>query len=124
LPCSLVVRDPIACTAEREIACVADLPQNASAFILQGNKQTLLASSLEIADECARHRGENHTAMLFNCISRAMFLEDDFKTEIRNIQNQLDRPLIGALSIGEIAPHAHDGIVIHNKSTVLGLVPS
>lgn len=120
---TLVVRDPIACTDAREILCVADIPKQATAYILHGNKRTLLSASLEAADECARHRGRRHTPMLFNCISRAMFLEDDFHKEIRNIQNQLDHPLIGTLSIGEIAPHARGGIVIHNKSTIIGLVP-
>ena len=121
---TVVVRDPIACTDSRDIICVADLPKQSTAYILHGNKRTLLASSLEVADECARHRGERHSPMLFNCISRAMFLEDEFHKEIRNIQNQLAHPLTGTLSIGEIATRAGGGIVIHNKSTVIGLVPA
>jgi len=51
-----------------------------------------------------------------------MFLEDKFSEELNNIQKTLRFPLEGALSIGEIATKRNGEIVIHNKSTVLGLV--
>ena len=121
---SLVVRDPISCTDEGEIVCVADIPSNRDVYILHGDKKTLLTASLAIAKDCAGQGGETHTPMLFNCISRAMFLEDDFQIEIENIQSRLASPLYGTLSIGEIAPHAGKGIEIHNKSTIIGIVPT
>lgn len=120
---SMVVRDPIACTEDGEIVCVADIPGNREVYVLQGDKRTLLTASLAIAKDCAGQGGETHTPMLFNCISRAMFLEDDFRIEMENIQSRLNAPLYGTLSIGEIAPHSEQGIVIHNKSTILGIVP-
>ncbi len=61
--------------------------------------------------------------MLFNCISRAMFLEDAFQIEIENIQSRLMSPLYGTLSIGEIGLRSGKGIEIHNKSTIIGIVP-
>lgn len=119
---SIVVRDPISCTDDGEIVCVADIPESHNAYILRGDKKTLLTASLTIAKDCAGQGSESHTPMLFNCISRAMFLEEDFKIEMENIQSRLNAPLHGTLSIGEIAPHPEKGIVIHNKSTILGIV--
>jgi hypothetical protein len=119
---SIVVRDPISCTDEGEIVCVADIPENRDVYILRGDRKTLLTASLAIAKDCAGQGSETHTPMLFSCISRAMFLEDDFQIEMENIQSRLKAPLYGTLSIGEIAPHTENGIVIHNKSTILGIV--
>ena len=51
-----------------------------------------------------------------------MFLEDNFVIELANIQNRMNCIVEGALSIGEIASKKDGSIVIHNKSTVLGLV--
>lgn len=121
---SIVVRDPIACNDEGEIVCVADIPNNRDVYILQGDKKTLLTASLAIAKDCAGQGDETHTPMLFNCISRAMFLEDDFRIEMENIQSRLMSPLHGTLSIGEIASHSEKGIEIHNKSTIIGIVPT
>lgn len=59
---------------------------------------------------------------LSDCISRAMFLEERFEEELQNIQAKMKYPVEGALSFGEIASKRNGELVIHNKSTVLGLL--
>lgn len=117
----LIVRDPVALNAYNEIVCVADVPKGSEAYILKGDINTLLSSSMQIAEYCAENAPEKYTPLLFDCISRAMFMEERFEEELRNIQSKLKYTVEGALSIGEIASKNNGGIVIHNKSTVLGL---
>ncbi|QGG46459.1 FIST signal transduction protein [Heliorestis convoluta] len=119
---SYIVRDPISVDNNEDILCVANLPQGYNLYVLHGNKDTLLGSSQLIATYCSYKAPEKYRPLLFDCISRAMFLEDDFEKELRNIQEKLKYQVEGALSIGEIASAKSGEIVIHNKSTIIGLV--
>lgn len=118
----LIVRDPIAINDDLDIICIADIPQDCNLFILSGNTRTVLESSLTIADECSKTAPKRYKTLLFDCISRAMFLEENFLIELANIQNRMNCTVEGALSIGEISSKVDGSIVIHNKSTILGLV--
>lgn len=117
-----IVRDPIALNENKEIVCVADVPKNSDLYVLKGNIDTLLSSSLEIAKYCAAKAPDKYMPLLFDCISRAMFMEERFSEELSNIQNKLDFKVEGALSIGEIASANNGKLIIHNKSTILGLL--
>lgn len=118
----LIVRDPIDLTEYDEIVCVADVPENSIVYVLKGDKSTLFQSSIEVVEECVKNVPKKYKPYLFDCISRAMFLQDHFKSELMNIQEKLQYQLEGALSIGEIASLKNGMIEIHNKSTVLGLI--
>jgi hypothetical protein len=118
----LVVRDPIALNENYEIVCVADIPENSEVYILQGDINSLLSSSLQIAEQCAANAPENYKPFLFDCISRAMFMEDRFEEELHNIQSKLKTVVEGTLSIGEISSGTNGGIQIHNKSTIIGIL--
>jgi hypothetical protein len=118
----LVVRDPISVNDNFDIVCVADIPKDSNLFILNGNAKSLLESSLTIAEKCSKVTHKKYKPLLFDCISRAMFLEDNFMIELANIQNRMNCMVEGALSIGEISSKIDGSIVIHNKSTVLGIL--
>lgn len=118
----LVVRDPISVNDDSDIVCVADIPKNSNLFILSGNSRTLLESSLTIADRCSKIAPKKYKSLLFDCISRGMFLEGNFAIELANIQNRMNCTVEGVLSIGEIASKSDGSIVIQTKSTVLGLI--
>ena len=118
----VIVRDPIAINDNLDIICIADIPKECNLFVLSGNAKTLLESSLTIADKCSKMAPKKYKPLLFDCISRAMFLEENFLIELANIQNRMNCTVEGALSIGEIASKIDGSIVIHNKSTILGLV--
>ena len=118
----VIVRDPIAVNDDLDIICIADIPKDCNLFVLTGNSKTLLEASLTIADKCNKIAPKKYQPLLFDCISRAMFLEENFVIELANIQNRMNCIVEGALSIGEIASKKDGSIVIHNKSTVLGLI--
>ena len=119
---TLVVRDPITVNENDEIVCVADIPMGSNLFVLKGNVDSLLVASLQIAEYCSENAPTNYTPYLFNCISRAMFMEERFEEELANIQKKLKYQVQGALSIGEIASKRNGELVIHNKSTILALI--
>lgn len=119
---SIIVRDPIGLNENYEIICVADIPVNSQVYVLKGDVDSLLSSSLEITEYCTERAPASYIPFLFNCISRAMFMEDKFEEELSNIQDKLKPIVQGALSIGEIASKRNGDIIIHNKSTVLGLI--
>lgn len=73
-----VVRDLICVNEDNEIVCVADIPKGSDIYILKGNLVSLLESSIKIAEYCAKHAPAKHTPLLFDCISRAMFMERQF----------------------------------------------
>lgn len=118
----LIVRDPISVNDDYEITCVADIPYDAQLYVLKGDANSLLSSSLEIVKKCSANAPDKYIPLLFDCISRAMFLEEKFNEELENIQNNLQYPVEGALSIGEISSNKNGELIIHNKSTILGLL--
>ena len=50
-------------------------------------------------------------------------MEEKFEIELENIQKKMRFNVLGALSIGEISSQDNGELIIHNKSTILGLVP-
>ncbi len=119
---SLVVRDPVAVNDEDEIICVAGIPEGSEVYILKGDVDTLLKSSLKITETCREKAPAKYLPLLFNCISRAVFLGKYFTDELDNIQANLNYGVEGALSIGEIASRENGELIIHNKSTVLAII--
>lgn len=119
---SLVVRDPIAVNDDDEIICVAGIPEGSEVYILKGDIDTLLKSSKQITEACRDKAPTKYLPLLFDCISRAMYLGKHFSEELDNIQANLNYGIEGALSIGELACGKKGELVIHNKSTVLAIM--
>lgn len=117
-----IVRDPIEIIDQDEILCVAGINQNSNIYLLHGNVDTLLNSSLDVAKACKTNQMDNYMVLLFDCITRATYLGTSFKTEVANIQEIMDVPVYGALSIGEVSSLSNGELKIHNKSTVLGVI--
>ena len=119
----LIVRDPISVNEQGDITCIADIPKDSSLYILHGDMDSLLLSSLNIATQCSLNLStDTYEPLLFDCISRAMFMDDQFTRELYNIQSNLDCPITGCLCIGEITSQSNGEPIIHNKSTVLCLL--
>ena len=67
---------------------------------------------------------KNHSVILFDCISRAIYLGDDFADELKEIKRNIkpNKNLFGALTLGEIANNGNEYIIFYNKSCVIGLL--
>lgn len=119
----VIVRDPIMVNDQGDLICVGEVPQNASLAILKGDKHTLIHAAGEAALACLRS-GQNERShyLVFDCISRVLFLEDDFNKELQAVKKGLGNPeqLSGALTLGEISSYGDGYIEFFNKTIVVG----
>jgi hypothetical protein len=116
----ILVRDPIH-MRDNELVCIGKIHENSVVYLLKGDPQTLVAAAGETARSLSGMQQTHDPVMLFDCISRAMFLGDDFYKELDSIGNNLFRndAFFGALTVGEICSDTHGHVRFLNKSTVL-----
>jgi hypothetical protein len=121
-----IVRDPIQVTEEGELICVGEVPENAVLNILKGEKPSLIASAGQAMKDCFITGSKDiKYCMIMDCISRVLFLEEDFKEELMSISKEirLNGSFIvpeGALTLGEIASRKHGILEFFNKTIVVG----
>ncbi|HET9033394.1 MAG TPA: FIST C-terminal domain-containing protein [Dokdonella sp.] len=125
-----LVRDPIK-QSEAALICVGDVPENATIHLLKGDASALIAAAGGAAEAALAMRRsrlkEDHLtprmAMIFDCISRRLFLDDRFAEELGAIDAALPDLdcVVGVLSIGEIASSRRGMIELMNKSILIGL---
>ncbi|MEB4590407.1 FIST N-terminal domain-containing protein [Candidatus Thiothrix sp. Deng01] len=118
----VVVRDPLLHVGEC-LVCVGEVPANHMIYILKGEDENLLEASRQCALDTARAHSAS-LALLFDCISRTLFLQGRFSEEIHNIHSRLPEgvPLVGVLSLGEIADAGNACLEFFNKTIVLGVL--
>jgi len=119
-----VVRDPFMVLEDGSLKCVGEVPEGSFVHILTGDETSLIKAAnnaLErgIKDFCPEDKEK--TVLFMDCISRVLFLEDKFKEEIEAVFRE-DMPLIGALTIGEIANSGKDYLEFYNKTSVIGVL--
>lgn len=119
-----LVRDPIAVLQDGVIQCVGEIPEGSFVHILTGSSATLIdAAQNAMQKACEQYPGNNDKkpALFIDCISRVLYLEDNFKKELKAVQRP-DAPLVGALTIGEIGCSGQDYLEFYNKTSVLGII--
>lgn len=123
----MVVRDPISIIEGDKIVCVGAIPLNSFVYILNGNAKTLIdgaSKAKQLATEAYKSsRNKELTdqgvTLFIDCISRALFLEDDYKFELEAIG---DKNVYGALTLGEIANTGKAYLELYNKTAVIGIL--
>lgn len=119
----VVVRDPIVLTEEGTLVCVGEIPQSSFVHILHGNTDGLIAAAglaKQLSSEAlAAGAGAGELRIFIDCISRVLFLRDEFDRELAVVNDET--PLIGALTLGEIANAGEDFLEFYNKTSVVGL---
>jgi hypothetical protein len=120
--CEDVVRDPIAVNEKGELICVGEVPENTALYILHGEKESLLSAAGQAARDCLKRKRKEITCCLVaDCVSRKLFLGNEFQKELEMVRNII-HPCIphGILSIGEIASHGEAYLEFFNKTIVVG----
>ncbi len=123
-----VVRDPISVNDSGHLICVGVVPDNTALDLLQGIPQNLIDSAGQAAKD-AIEKVSTKTILdcfVIDCISRVLFLEDDFSKELQSFQSQLiekgqDINVEGVLSLGEIASDETGSVQFYNKTFVAGI---
>jgi hypothetical protein len=118
----MLVRDPITRDGD-SLVCVGKIPEHTMLYILQGQAQGLIAASVNaVSDVLTKHQlsSEFGDALIFDCISRKLFLQEEFSAELRGISELFPTPQqsMGALVLGEIATGLSGSINFHNKTAV------
>jgi len=122
----LLVRDPLKVIND-SLICVGEVPQNSTFYLLKGLNTNLIRASGEAALESKQKKKtsslntEPCSALMFDCISRQLFLEADYPLALESVISNLDPNtlLFGALTLGEIANSTHGPIELLNKTTVV-----
>ena len=120
----VIVRDPIAANPDGSMTIVSSVKAMDTLYIMKGDPQELIAASSKLAQETFASVSSRQ-AILFDCISRVLFLEDEYQLEISGVMAQARDPeltVFGITSIGEITNVGLDAIKILNKTTLLGVV--
>lgn len=122
LGAEVVVRDPLM-TQGDSLVCVGEVPQGAHVHILNGNPASLVAAaqSAKTRAQDALAGGRAEMRLFVDCISRVLFLEDGFQQELDVVADDA-LPMVGVLSIGEIANSGRDFLEFYNKTAVVGLI--
>jgi hypothetical protein len=116
---NLLVRDPIL-VHNNHLQCVGNVPINSMVYLLQGNTETLISSAEQAAVKLFSADKSLSTTIVFDCISRLLYMEDEFNKELNIIAKNCPTPaLFGVLSLGEIANSQSGAIRLLNKSTVI-----
>jgi len=111
----LVVRDPIT-TDGKSLICVGSVPNNSFIYILKGESKKLIEAASLASVEAKME--QEHFTLFIDCISRVLFLEEDFPKEIEAIRKD-EKILIGALTLGEIANNQSHYLEFYNKTSVV-----
>eukprot|EP01029_Cantina_marsupialis_P012729 TRINITY_DN2810_c0_g2_i1.p1 TRINITY_DN2810_c0_g2~~TRINITY_DN2810_c0_g2_i1.p1 ORF type:complete len:296 (+),score=52.32 TRINITY_DN2810_c0_g2_i1:61-888(+) len=122
----IIVRDAIALDEDGNMVLVGDIEQNSTINILKGQKERLIeSSSIAIKNALAKVKEKEkiNNIILFNCISRTIFLEKDFKKELGAIKSEVPtKRVFGAMTLGEIANNGNEYINFYNKTCVVGVL--
>ena len=116
-----IVRDPIAVEEDGTLVCVGKVEINTSLNILKGDNEKLVENAKIAAVEAMEKSA--HDLFISDCISRILYLEDDFKKELLAIKEAVnkttDLEVEGVLSIGEISSGINGYLEFYNKTVVV-----
>lgn len=125
LDAEMVVRDPLMLKDNQSMVCVGEVPEGSFVRVLNGSAETLIAAAGQAADLAREAWGKEQEsapelACFIDCISRVLFMENRIVEEFAQVAG--DYPLVGALTLGEIANNGQDYLEFYNKTAVLGLL--
>jgi len=121
-----IVRDPLMVNDNNELVCVGELEDNMLVDILNGDVDSLISASTQATKECMDKAQHPKKAIIIDCISRILFLENEFDTELSSITDTIssqypDLSIGGALTLGEISSYGEGFLEFYNKTVVIGL---
>lgn len=124
----IILRVPIRVDAENNLFLADEMPKNSILMITKGYPEKLIeaagmaAEQARVAFESKKKKSPNN-ALIIDCITRVLFLENRFEDELKIIQEKVGAGvfLFGFLSLGEIASTGDKYIELHNKTVVIGM---
>lgn len=122
-----IVRDPLSRTPAGELVCVGEVPAGSIVYLLRGDRSSLVEAARQARTDAEaaldQRPDQRRTSLFIDCISRVLFLGDDFQQELDAVYRD-GEPLIGALTIGEIANAGGEFLEFYNKTAVVAVIGS
>ncbi len=119
-----IVRDPVGITENGGLVCVGEVPENSVLFLLKGDKNKLINAAGEVAENSVDIGAKPvKEVFVIDCVSRALFMAEDYKKELEQIKNKINNEQIitkGVLSLGEIASSGEGYLEFYNKTIIVG----
>ncbi|MFT5347724.1 MAG: hypothetical protein ACI9M3_000758 [Bacteroidia bacterium] len=121
-----IVRDPISVDSDGSIHCIDAVPENAALYVLKGEKTKLIEaasiSCLEALNQLTDEHEPSH-CLIIDCVSRELFLGDDFDKEVKIVCDTLatrfkNIQIEGVLSMGEVSTFKNGRLEIYNKTVL------
>jgi hypothetical protein len=124
----IILRVPLSVGEENSIVFCSEIPENSVLVVTKGYPDKLIAAA-GTATEQAKIAFESKMkispgkALIVDCLTRALFLDDRFNDELKIIANKAgsDVFIFGFLSLGEIASTGDKYIELYNKTIVIGM---
>ena len=121
-----IVRDPISVNDEGGLICIGDVTENTVLDVLHGNQEDLIEAAKSAAEAVIGQLESPRQAFLSDCISRVLFLEDNYNKELDAVVKTLNEydgniSIEGALTLGEISSFGDGYLQVFNKTIVIGL---
>lgn len=115
----VVVRIPVALTSDGSLFCVGEVPANAMLVLLR-SPGLQESDCIDILVKAIAPTPETAALLTFYCAGRRMHLGEAAATELAHLHTRTgERPLFGALSLGEIgAINTGDYPCFHNATLV------
>lgn len=114
-----IVRDPFEVTGQDGLNCFGDIPEGEFVHILEGQPEALIDAAEKAREQTNANETDSEALLFFDCISRVLYLEDQFERELDSVQIE-GTPTVGALTIGEIANDGSGHLDYYNKTAVVG----
>jgi len=114
-----IVRDPFAVGEDGSITCFGEMPEGQFVTVLQGDPDSLIAAAQTAYDHALSGTDPTAALFFFDCISRVLYLESAFDRELAAVKPD-ELPVLGALTIGEIANDGAGHLDYYNKTAVVG----
>jgi hypothetical protein len=118
-----IVRDPILVGDDGSLICVGEVLEESHIDILHGDPESLINAARQastLSRQSFHGASEDTLTFVVDCISRVLFLGDEFENELQAISG--GGAMIGALTLGEIANNGQDYLEFYNKTVVVGLL--
>jgi hypothetical protein len=123
----LIVRDPIMVDERGGLVCVGEVPEGSFVRVLHGAPDDLIAGARQASATARERFGTQQldslaAVFVVDCISRVLFLGERMQEELGEIGITPGVPVLGMLTLGEIANSGNDYLEFYNKTCVVTLL--
>jgi hypothetical protein len=116
------IRDLVSVNDQGHIATTTNVNEHTMLSLMHGNPDKLIAAARRLREQNLELLQQGDQLIYFHCLSREFCLGTSFQQELEllssEISKQSQNPVVGVLSIGEIASSHHGNIIFQNKSIV------